>query len=395
MRRSVLQFVGSFNQGGSERQAVQLARLLHGSGRFRVRVASLSPEGALRGEVERLGLGEVPAFPLTSFYDLNALRQLRRFAAFLRRERVDLVQTHDFYTNVFGMAGAALAGVGARVASKRETGGMRTGAQRAAERAAYRLAHAVVANAEAVRRQLTGEGVPASKIVVVYNGLDAARVATPEGFRREEALARFGLPVGRRFVTLVANLRHAVKDHPTFLRAARRVREAVPDAAFVLAGEGELTEPMRGLAAGLGVGADVFFTGRCADVASLLAASEVCVLSSVAEGFSNSILEYMAAGRPVVATDVGGAREAVVEGETGHLVAAGDDAALAARVAGLLRDPARAREMGERGRLRVAAEFSCAAQLGRTEALYERLLERAARAAPRAAGLELEQYRER
>lgn len=395
MPRSVLQLVGSFHQGGSERQAAQLARLLHGSGRYRVRVACLSPEGVLREEVERLGLGEIPAYPLTSFYDLNAARQLRRFVAFLRAERVALVQTHDFYTNVFGMAGAALAGVGARVASKRETGGMRSGAQRAAERAAYRLAHAVVANAEAVRRQLVAEGVPGGKIVTVYNGLDAARAAAPEGFRRADALARFGLPGGRRFVTLVANLRHPVKDHPTFLRAARRVREAVPDAAFVLAGEGELTAATRGLADGLGIGREVFFTGRCEEVASLLALSDVCVLSSVAEGFSNSILEYMAAARPVVATDVGGAREAVVEGETGHLVAAGDDAALASRVVELLRDPARAREMGERGRARVAAEFSCAAQLARTEALYERLLSRAARAEPRAAGLELGQSRER
>ena len=109
-------------------------------------------------------------------------------------------------------------------------------------------------------------------------------------------------------------------------------------------------------------------------VAELLAASDVCVLSSRAEGFSNAILEYMAAARPVVATDVGGAREAIVEGETGHLVPAGDDERLAARVSALLRDPARAREMGERGRERVAQQFSCAAQLARTEALYERLL---------------------
>ncbi|HEV3467920.1 MAG TPA: glycosyltransferase [Pyrinomonadaceae bacterium] len=376
MKPNVLQLVGSFHQGGSERQAVQLARLLHASGRYRVRVACLDAGGPLRAEVEGLSLGEVEEYPLTSFYDRNALAQLRRFAARLRERRVDLVQTHDFYTNVFGMAGAWLARVPARVAAKRETGGVRSGAQRATERAAYKLAHAVVANSEAVRRQLIGEGVPAQKVFTVYNGLDPARVSPPEGFRRGDALARLGLPEGRPLVTLVANLRHAVKDHPTFLRAARRVREAVPDAAFVLAGEGELTGQVRALAARLGLEGDVFFTGRCAEVGPLLAVSEVCVLSSSAEGFSNAILEYMAAARPVVATDVGGAREAVAEGETGHLVAAGDDAAMAARLVELLRDPARAREMGERGRRRVAERFSCAAQLERTEALYERLLAR-------------------
>lgn len=374
MRPNVLHLVNSFHQGGSERQAVQLARLLAGSGRYRVRLASLDPGGVLRPEAERLDLGEIPSYPLTSFYDLNAVRQLRRFVRFLRSERVDLVQTHDFYSNVFGMAGAALARVPARIAAKRETSGVRSGAQRRAELLAYRLAHAVLANAEAVKEHLVRAGVPGDKVCVVYNGLDAGRVRPPEGFRREDALAAFDLPAGRPFVTLVANLRLPVKDHPTFLRAARRVRESVPEAAFVLAGEGELTGSVRELAAALGLAGHVFFTGRCAEVGKLLAVSDVCVLSSTAEGFSNSILEYMAAARPVVATDVGGAREAVVEGETGHLVAPGDDEAMAARIVGLLQNPERARAMGERGRLRVAERFSCDAALARTEALYERLL---------------------
>jgi glycosyltransferase involved in cell wall biosynthesis len=375
MPHKVLQLVGSFHQGGSERQAVQLTRLLAESGRYHVRVACLNPEGVLRGEFERLDLGEVHAYPLTSFYDRRFVVQLRRFAAFLRAEGVALVQTHDFYSNVFGMAGAALARVPARVASKRETKGMRTPAQRRVELLAYRLAHAVVANAEAVRRQLVGDGVPSRKVAVVYNGLDDARLRPPADFSREGALDALGLPRGRRLVTLVANLRHAVKDHPTFLRAARRVRESCPEAAFVLAGEGELEARLRALAAELGIADAVFFTGRCARVGELLAVSDVCVLSSAAEGFSNAILEYMAAGRPVVATDVGGAREAVVEGETGHLVPAGDDERMAARIGELLRDPERARAMGDRGRRRVAEHFSCAAQRARVEALYAWLLE--------------------
>lgn len=384
MERKVLHLVHGFYEGGSERQAVQLVRLLAASGRFPVRVASLYGGGPLRGEVERLNLGEIPVYELTSFYDRTAATQLRRFVRFLRAERVGLVQTHDFYSNVFGMAAAALARVPVRVASRRETAGTRTPAQKRVERAAYRLAHAVVANAGAVREHLTAEGVPARKVEVVYNGIDAARVAAPEGVSRGELLASFGIPAGRRLVTVVANLRLPVKDHPTFLRAARRVRELTPGAAFALAGEGDLTEPMRALAKELGIGGDVFFVGRCDRVGELLAASEVCVLSSKAEGFSNAILEYMAAGRPVVATDVGGAREMIEEGETGYLVPAGDDGRLAARVAALLAEPERARRMGERGRRVVAEKFSCAAQLARIESLYERLL--AARARPSAAG---------
>src|SRR2546423_705982 len=120
---NVLHIVDSFHQGGTERQAVQLVRLLAASGRYRPLVACLSGEGLLREEVERLGLGEIPEYRLTSFHDRNFAAQLRRFGRFLRDNDVDIVHAHDFYTNVFGMAGASLARVSARVASKRETEG--------------------------------------------------------------------------------------------------------------------------------------------------------------------------------------------------------------------------------------------------------------------------------
>src|SRR5205085_9609469 len=138
--------------------------------------------------------------------------------------------------------------------------------------------------------------------------------------------------------------------------------------------QGKLTDSLKALASELGLERDVFFIGRCNNIAELLAASDVCVLSSTAEGFSNAILEYMAAARPVVATDVGGAREAVVEGETGYLIPAGDDEAMATRIVSLLREPERARAMGRRGKQIVEENFSCEAQLARTLALYDRLL---------------------
>lgn len=378
-KRNVLHLIGSFHQGGSELQAVQLARWLQEDGRYRVHLACFDRSGALLDTIGEGTRGSIQHYPMTSFISPGAFKQVVRFAAYLRASEVAIVQTHDFYTNVFGMAGAALARVPVRIAARRETGGFRSPAQLRVERRAYRLAHAIVANAEAVKAQLVSEGVPAGKVTTVYNGLNLGRVAAGAEVPRAEALAALGLPpdAGRRFVTIVANLHHPVKDHSTFLRAARQIHAAVPEAAFVLAGEGELTGPMRALAAELGISRETFFIGRCGSVGELLAVSDVCVLSSKAEGFSNSILEYMAAARPVVATDVGGAREAVVEGETGHLVRPGDDEALAARVISLLRDPGRARAMGERGRKVVGEKFSSGAQLERTLGLYERLLTKA------------------
>jgi L-malate glycosyltransferase len=374
MRPRVLQLVESFREGGSERQAAELVRLLAEGGRYRLHVACLNATGPYRDAVERLGLGAIEHYPLTSFYDRNAAVQLARLVAYLRRQRIEVVHTHDFYTNVFGLAAAALARVPVRVGSRRETTGTRTGAQKRVERIAFRLASVVVANAEMVRRTLVDEGLPEPKTVTVYNGIDPSRVAT--AVSREEALAALGLPRdrGTRFVTIVANLRLAVKDHPTFLRAARRVVAAHPSAVFVVAGDGPLLAETRAFASGLGLGRAVRFLGACDRVADLLAVSDVCVLSSRAEGFSNAILEYMAAGRPVVATEVGGAREAIAEGETGYVVAPGDDRAMADRIATLLASRELACAMGERGRELVRERFGCDAQRARVEGLYDRLL---------------------
>jgi glycosyltransferase involved in cell wall biosynthesis len=375
---NVLIMVDSFDMGGAESQTVLLTRLMLQSGRYGVHLACLRREGILLGEAEALGLSEIPEYRLTSFYDWNMLVQLRRFISFLRQHKIDVVHPQSFYTNVFGLLGAALARVPVRIAFRGDTGGWRTVNQDVVERWSYRLAHAVHANSEAVRDFLIEFGVPSRQIVTVHNGLDMSRVTPRPDARREEILAQLGLPRddGLLFVTIVANMRNEIKDHRMFLRAAAQIHKEVPKAAFVLAGEGELLEQMRALAEELGVGSNTYFIGRCASIAELLFISDICVLSSKAEGFSNSILEYMAAARPVVATDVGGAREAVKHGETGYLVRSGDDKAMAAHITSLLRDPALARAMGSAGRLVVEEKFSDRAQLENTGAMYDRLLAR-------------------
>jgi len=380
MRYNALQLIGSFHQGGSERQAVQLTRLLLESGRCNVFVATLNREGVLLEDVNRLGFSEIPEFRLTSFHDLNMVRQVRRFAQYLKKHEIDVVHAHDFYTNIFGMAGAALARVPARIASRRETS-VRRESERFVERCAFRAAHAVVANCEDVRQHLIRSGVPAQKVRTIHNGFDFARLQTAQT-ERKEILRSLNLPETARFVTIMANMRLHVthpepvglKDHPTFLRAAKRVYENVPDAAFIVAGEGELMEATQELAKSLGIGHRTFFIGRCQDVGAVLSVSDVCVLSSTSEGFSNAILEYMAAGRPVVATDVGGAREAIVQGESGFLVAAGDDERMAEHIKALLVQPELARAMGDCGKRIVIEKFSSQKQLQNVESLYGELL---------------------
>lgn len=372
--RNVLQLIDSFDQGGSERQAVQLTRLLHESGTYKVHVACLNDRGVLKPDLEQIGYRQIPEFPLTSFFNANTARQIQRFAALLKSLKIDVLHTHDFYTNIFGMTAGALAGVPARIASRRESS-KRASHKRLVERGAYRLARAVVANCESVRTQLIAEGVPQDKIVTVYNGLNLERFSPRSDFNRENALADFRIRASPsfRFVGIVANLR-PVKDHQTFLRAMQLVQKQIPEAAFLIAGEGELLGALTDLSKELGIADRTFFLGQCRTTEAVLGLSEVCVLSSVSEGFSNSILEYMAAGRPVVVTDVGGARE-VVNDETGYLVPAGDYEAMAKHVTSLLQDPNRARRMGEKARNLVADRFSSARQLEQVESLYRKLLD--------------------
>jgi L-malate glycosyltransferase len=373
MKPNVLFIIDSFEQGGSERQALQLLTQLHESGRVNVRLACLQDRGSLRAEAEQLGIGEIYEYPLTSFYDLNFAKQLRKLVAYIKKNQIDVVHTHCFYTNIFGMSAAFLAGVPARLTSKGETDGFRTPMQKRVERMSFGLGHRVIANCLVVQNMLIREGVNPSRIIQHYNGLDLDRMKVPAGVSRDEAFARFGLPRNKRFMTIVANLRNPVKDHPMLLRAAARVRAVVPDAAFVIAGEGELRPGLRALARELGIADDVHFVGRCDDVGMLLHASNVGVLSSKAEGFANAILEYMAAGLPVVATDVGGVREAIVEGETGFIVPSGDHAQMAERIIQVLSNDEQARAMGARGKA-IVEKFSSVNHLRNTLELYQELL---------------------
>jgi len=373
---NVLQLIGSFHQGGSERQAVQLVRLLNEERTYRVFVACLDREGVLRGEIEQLGYTDFPEFPLSSFYDANVFRQLRRCAKFLREKNINIIQTSDFYTNIFGITAAKLARVPVKIASKRETGGMRSAKQNFFERRIFVQADAIVANSKAVENYLTETGAASDKIEVIYNGLDLRRLE-PKETNRRKICEEINLPLDERikFITLTANLRHTVKNQPMFLRAAKKVSEKFPEAHFVLAGEGELKNDLENLAKQLQIADRVHFTGRCARIPELLSVSYAGVLTSFAEGFSNSILEYMSANLPVVATNVGGASEAIAPGETGFIVESGDAEALSEKLVWLLENPDEAEKMGKLGRKIVEEKFSCENQLRKTLELYEKCLE--------------------
>jgi glycosyltransferase involved in cell wall biosynthesis len=223
----------------------------------------------------------------------------------------------------------------------------------------------VIAISEGVRRALLGAGVDPARIRVVPSGVDPARFVASSA-ARDALRAEWGI-TATDVVVMVVGVLERRKGHATLLDAAARIGTALP-LRLVFCGAGSIETTLRTAAAARGL--DVRFLGFRDDVAPCLAAADVAVLPSLHEGLGVAALEAMAAGRPVVASRVGGLAEVVVEGETGRLDAPGDAAGLAEAVAALARAPGERARMGAAGRARVQARYSAAAMADGTLACY-------------------------
>ena len=299
----------------------------------------------------------------------------------MRRIGCDIVHSHLWSADVITGAAAALAGIPVRITTVHgnyfertdETGlvGLRKRALSRGFRTPYRLFDRVIAVSDAVQRDLIsrpGIGVPAAKIRVIPNGLDFQRLdasATDPALR-----SRLGLPPRGALVATVANF-VAVKGHRWLVAAIPAVRAAVPDATFVLYGSGPGEDAVRHLVARAGVGASVVYAdARTASALDVIALSDVVVVPSVSEGFGLVVLEALAAGKPVVATAVGGITEIVDDGRTGILVAPRDPVALAKAIVAVIRDPVLARTLGDAGRTSARAGFPAERMVRAVEDLY-------------------------
>lgn len=380
----VLKFVSDFRIGGTERQFVLAATALDPA-RFDVHVGCFRKIGQFLGGIERRGLA-VSEYPINSLYNARSLRERLRLARYLGRHEVRLVHAYGFYPNLFAVPAARPRRSRIVIASMRDSGDLWTSRQRFVQRVVSKLADHIVVNASAVGEVLTREGYDPSKITVIRNGIDVARF---DAARNDGRVHReLGLPASMPLVTVVSRLSRSngfeFKGVRHFLDAAARVSAGVDEARFVVVGDGISRADLERHADRIGLSRRVLFTGFRLDIPDILAASTVAVLPSLTEGMSNSLLEAMAAGLPVVATRVGGSPEAVGEDECGIIVPPGDDAFLASAIARLLRDRSLRARLGRAGRVRVERLFSIRKMVGDTQALYERLLDRRA-SAPAAA----------
>lgn len=361
--------------GGTELNAVRWAEQLPRD-RFQLTVVVFQADGPLRERFVRTG-AKVVHLPLESLYGAGAVRLGARFARLLRRERIQILHTQDIYSNIFGVPWARLARVPAVVASRRWWHLNPRPIHRIANRWAYRGAHRVLANTPSIATMLTREeGIPASKVVCVPNFLAEDSFQPLPAAERTAWRARMGLPADAFAIGIVARL-VGVKDHATLLRAMARVRAEVHNAHLVCAGDGPLRAELQSLAAELGLEKHVHFPGTVTLPFSLHHLLDVSVLCSVTEGLPNSILEAMAAGRPVVATRVGGVPDAIQDGTTGVLVPPSNPDALAAALLSLIRAPDRARALGAAALSYARAEYHETRVIDRLTTWYESLAWRA------------------
>src|SRR5579863_1668017 len=369
-RIKLLKMLTSFHIGGTERQVANLTLRIDLS-RFDLHLACLRYSGQLLEELKSLAVPR-PEFRIGSFYSPKTFWQGMRFAQYIRKNRIQIVHSYGFYSNVFAIPAARLAGTAIVVASIRDTGDVLTPAQRQVQRIICKAADCVLVNAEASREALVKEGYAPCKIVVIRNGIMLSKF----GKRQNGGLLRreLGLPLSAPLVMVSSRL-NQMKGIQYFLDAAVILAARFPEARFLVVGDGESRTELEEYGGRGGLGRRVVFTGFRSDVPELLSEAQVSVLPSLSEGLSNALLESMAAGVPVVATRVGGNPEVIEDGVTGLLVPLRDSAALAGAVGRVLEDKDLAAAFAQAGIRRVAELFSMERSVRETEHLYEQLVE--------------------
>ena len=359
--------------GGTERHLLAVLPRLRAHG-FEPRIACLRTGGALAPDFAAAGI-EVTACD-GGGGPAGAVRVLPRLRAWLSRQRPAIA--HFFLPEAYLLGGLASLGLGGivRVMSRRSLNRYQRNHPFAARVEAWlhQRMDAVLANSAAVAAELRAEGVSAGRLHVIANGLVFAAGGDRIATRRVLAITPDAL-----VVVVVANL-IAYKGHADLIDALASVHARLP-ASWTLLCVGRddgIGVELAARAAAAGMGDRIRFLGQRDDVPALLAASDIAVSASHEEGSSNAVLEAMAAGLAVIATDAGGNAEAIQPGTGGLLVPPRDPAALGAALLSLAGEPDLRARLGDAARMRATRDFSLDACVERYAALYRGLLARKA-----------------
>lgn len=366
----VLMFIQSLELGGSETQCVEVACQLAREG-YSVTVGCLLAGGPLEKKLAAAGIRCV-VFPVPgTLLRPNAIVQMAKLTAFIRRERFNVVHTNDLYSNLFAIPAAWLARVPAIISSQRDMSRWwwYTPTRRKFIRRIQGLSTRVLVNSEAIRQDLiTRDRFDPQKIVVVYNGVDLEKFSHPNAERGQVLPS---VSSDSKTIVMVANMHAGAKGHGDLIEAARTVKERFPEARFLLAGDGEMRPFFEGQVRALGLTETFTFLGHRTDIPQLLSFCDIGVLASKSEGLPNAVLEYLAAGLAVVATTVGGIPEIIKNEVHGLLIPPESPAALSAAILRLLEDPQLRANMGKAGQERVRTRFNFQEVLDSLRQVYE------------------------
>ncbi|MCF8034431.1 MAG: glycosyltransferase [Desulfarculaceae bacterium] len=346
----IAMLLSSFITGGMERQALSLARSVGEHG-FDPLMISLDGSGPLQEDIEEAGL---PSLILNKKKSID-LALFVRLARLGKEHSIDLIHAHNWYAGFYAVGSrfisnvpvvTTLHGFAYNVIKRRQFLRML-----AAKLSTYTVCVGQQVGTEAIRKyKLNGK-----KVKVIYNGVDCQGFAASS----QGAEVRASLGIGpETTVFLFVGRISPIKDLPCLLEATARLARSRSGFRVIIAGSGESLGELQGQARQLGVSDKVSFLGERKDIPDLLSASDALVMSSLNEGISMAILEAMAAGLPVIATDVGGNSELVKDQHTGLLVGAKDAAGLAGAMQRAVDDPGRLRQMGQAGQSVCLNQFS-------------------------------------
>ena len=334
--------------------------------RFRVLVG-ISLPGWLQDECERLKV-ETRGIPLAGAFHMQWFKACFHL---VRSENVALIHAHEFGAILYGWIIARLTGV----PFVGTIHGKNYFWEKLRRRIAYRIigrSGSLVAVSDDLKRFVMDKiGISDTNVQVIYNGVQSGSFVSEEEIVRGRI--ELGLKDSDHIIGAVGNL-YPVKGHQYLLKAMRVVLQQYPSATLVLVGRGDLEASLKEQANQLGIEAHVRFLGVRQDIPKLLAIMSIFVMPSLSEGLSLALLEAMVAGRPVVATRVGGNAELVVNGETGLLVESKDPEALAAAICTLLGNRTMREEFGRKALTRAQGRFSARQMADDYRILYNDLL---------------------
>ncbi len=353
-------------QAGSEGHLLRLIRNLDRS-RFTPHLIVLQESDWTRNFND----SEIPLTFLgfESFKKLSGWQCISKLAGIFREKQARIVELYFTDAHFVGALAAKLAGVPVVFSCRRNLGYQYGKKELRLSRWGNRFVTRFIANAKAVAERIAEiEGIPKKKFEIIHNGVDLQKLDREAA--REIPADYTQFINGKKVVALSANLR-PIKNVQGFLIAAYQIIAERDDTVFVILGSGPDETSLQSLSAELGIADRVYWAGSVEAPALYLSRADVCCLSSDSEGFSNSILEYMAVGKPVVATRVGGAGECIAAGESGFLVGKGNTDAMSRYVLKLLEDDTLRKSCGLKGRQIVEERFTLKRQMERYQALYE------------------------